>query len=550
MRGRAALLGVVLCVAAGVRLAHLRWMAEQPVSSYQFAWSEGDMAAHWEWAGRIAAGDLLGRDPYRPYTEWMRRIAPQETWVRWHGPGVFNKAPLYPYLLAGMRALLPERYAAIGLAHLAIGVLNAALVFALAARLFDLSTACVAGLGAALYGPSLLYESLLLRDPLAVTVSLLLVLALLRSADGAPRPWFVAGLAFALALLGRELVAPFAVLVGLWMWQRYRAERARLWRAGAAFAAGIAVGIAPLVARNLAVGAPPLALSALGVESIVYGHAADSAPAGFVVPSATADILHAAEGRLWPTVIGTLATYEGDWLRLLRNQALRAAAIVAARESADNVNWYLLAGRSPFLGLLPRWEHVLALGLVGVVLSRRRVRADDRIVLYYLALALAGLQLLPVIGRYRLVPAALLWVYGAVTLVVAARALGSRDWRRAGWPVAASAALVAASTSVLLPAGVFERCRPTDFILEAHAARARHDPDGVFGALRACLECAAEHAEGSSLPPELQDFARNYAALGRRHGRATEVAAVLERLARAYPGDPTITALLAPPPAE
>jgi len=47
-------------------------------------------------------------------------------------------------------------------------------------------------------------------------VSLVLLLALART-TAAPAGWALAGAAFALALLGRELVLPFGALVLVWM---------------------------------------------------------------------------------------------------------------------------------------------------------------------------------------------------------------------------------------------------------------------------------------------------------------------------------------------
>jgi hypothetical protein len=98
---RWAALLLVAGVALGVRIVHFRWMAAQPITTFQFAWPDGDMADHWQWAGRIVAGDWLSRDVPAPYPSWRRAIAPPETWERWHGRGVFYKAPLYPYVLAG-----------------------------------------------------------------------------------------------------------------------------------------------------------------------------------------------------------------------------------------------------------------------------------------------------------------------------------------------------------------------------------------------------------------------------------------------------------------
>jgi hypothetical protein len=534
---------LVLAVALGVRLVNLRWMAGQPISRFQVAWGESDMATHWHWAGRILEGDLLTREPYQPYPSWMQQIAPLETWNRWRGAHALNKAPLYPYLLAGMRALVGDGYGAIGLCHVALGVLDVALVFLLAARYFDGATALAAGLGAALYGPFLLYETLWLRDTLGVTVSLLLVLALGRCMTAAPGPWVLAGIAFAVTLLAREVVAPFGLLVAFWIWQRHRGHPSEIGRAFGAFLLGVAIGLAPLVARNLAAGAPPLALSAIGVENIVYGHAVDSAPAKFKVPAATAEILRAADGHVLATIRGTLATYDGDWMRLVRNEARRTAAVFSALEGSDNVNWYFFAERSPVLAYALRWEVVLALGLVGICLARRRIRGDDCVVLYYLVLSLAALQAVPVMGRYRIVPAAFLLVYAAVTVVTVARGLRSGAWRMPVAAAAASAALVFVSTRLLLAPDVHDRCRPSEYLTEVQVALARRDGDAALGMARRCLECVAAHADAPTMLPEFQGFARDFATLARQLGRDTDAAALLERLSAVYPDDPVLPAL-------
>jgi len=535
----------VLGVACAVRLASLRWMAAQPFSTFQFSWVESDMATHWEWAGRIVRGDLLTRDAYHPYPPWMQEIAPLESWIRWHGAHVFNKAPLYPYVLAGMRALVGDDYWRIGLCHLALGVLNVALVFLLAARYFDLATATTAGLGAALYGPTLLYETLLLRDPLGVTVSLLLLLALARCTTAARGPWTLAGAAFALALLARELVAPFGALVVFWAWQRFRGRREQLGRVLGAFAVGTALGLTPLVARNVAVGVSPFALSAIGVEGIVYGHAAGAAATDFTMPDAGPAILRAADGRLIATIRGTLASYGGDWLRLVRAEAVRTLAIFSGLEGSDNVNWYYFVERSPVLAWSLRYEFIVGFGLVGVWLARRRVRGDDRIVLYYLGVSLAALQFVPVIGRYRLVPAALLTIYGAVTVVAIVRALRARAWRVAALPAAASVALTVVSARLLLVPGVEEWCRTSEYVNTGQMALARRDQDAVYAVLRSCVDCVTRHADRDVMVPDYQIFAQDLVTMGRRLGRGADAIDALERLSAAYPRDRTLPRLLA-----
>jgi 4-amino-4-deoxy-L-arabinose transferase-like glycosyltransferase len=543
--GPVAALLLVLAVAVGVRVVNLRWMAAQPVSSHQFTWEESDMATHWRWAGRILAGDLLSRDPYQPYPSWMQKIAPLETWDRWHGPGVFIKAPLYPYVLAGMRAVVGDDYLAIGACHLALGVLNVALVFLLAARYFDTATATAAGLCAALYGPGLLYETLLLRDGLAVTVSLLLLLALSRCTTAARGPWLLAGLTFALALLARELVAPFAALVALWTWQRFGTHRRDWLGALGAFALGTLLGLLPLAARNLAVGAPLWALSAVGVEGIVYGHAVDTAPTEFRVPEATAEILRAADGRVGEAIRLTLATYHGDWKQLLRNEAARTAAIFSGLEGADNANWYYFAARSKLLAWSLRYEIVLGLGLVGLWLARARVRGDDRILLYFLGINLAALQFVPVIGRYRLVPTAVLFVYAGVTVAAVLRALRAGDWRGAMGPALASALVVIVSARLLLVPGVIERCRPSEYQVVAIRAAERQDAAAYVGALDEMLGCLVAYADRPALPPGFHPFAQEFVGVAARLGVAADGIAGLERLIAAYPGDPVLPRMLA-----
>jgi hypothetical protein len=534
---------VVVCVACAVRMVNLRWMLAQPMTVYQLQWREGDMAPLWEWSSVVLRGDVLGRTLAHPYTAWMERVAPPETWERWRGGrAVFFKAPLYPYALAATRWLVGDELARIGLCQLALGVLNCALVFLLALHFFDVATATAAGLAAALYGPSLLYESFILRDVLSVTVSLLLLLALSRCGAGAGR-WFAAGLLLALALLERELTLLFAPFVPVWAVQRLGIDRRAVTRALAACAGGAALGLLPLVARNVMVGAPPLALSAIGNENFVYGHAADGAPTGFTFPPSAVAILRQADGRLGDTVRLTIATYEGDWWRFVVHEAERLAAIFTSFEAADNVSWYYFADRSLLLRHLLRWEFVLALALPGLWLARR-YRSDDRLLLYFLASCLAGLQFTNVVGRYRLVPAAVLTIYAGVAARCLASDLGRRRWRTVAMTALGSTATLVVSAHLLRSYGAHLRSRPLEFVAAAHTYATRGEPERVYDELRGALESAYAGPDERRLQSGWVPLARAFAAEARALGRTDDAARVLRGVLATHDADPDLRELL------
>lgn len=536
-RRRWALAGV-LAVATLVRAVNVWWMADHPVTRFQTAWSESDTAIHWEWAGRIRDGDVLCRDGIRADTAWMRAIAPIETWDAWQGGApAFTKAPLYPYVLAVLRWLAGDRLTGVLVGQLVLGLLTVALTFALTDRLFGTRAATIAGLGAAVYGPSLLHETFLVRDCLAATTSLLLLWGLVRAADGGAVRWLVAGCLFALALLARELTILFAPFVVLWMVQRLRAEPATLGAALASFAGGAALGLLPLAARNVAVGMPPFALSSLGGYGIVLGHAVDAVPAGFMVPESAKTIFLEAQGRLWPTIRLTLTSYHGDWARLLYNEATRAAAIVASFEAGDNVSWYYFTNRWPLLRVALRWETVLALGVVGLWVARGRAKGDARILVYFLVAAALGLQYTSVVARYRLVPAAVLLVFAGVAVDWLVDAVRARRFDAAAFGVAAAVSVLLVSTSLLPDFSARYRYRPTEFIIAARGYLDRSEPARAYDEMRAALETAYADPSRHVLPEGYASLAAGLVRVGATLGRSADAATLLDLLRRTFDAD-------------
>ena len=60
-------------------------------------WAQSDMDTFLKVARQILSGDLLVREPYRPYHYWHMEVAPADTWNRWYSPHAFYQSPGYYY---------------------------------------------------------------------------------------------------------------------------------------------------------------------------------------------------------------------------------------------------------------------------------------------------------------------------------------------------------------------------------------------------------------------------------------------------------------------
>ena len=96
-------LALILVGTLGLRCLHLYDRLQSPLAHPEelTSMSSTDIAAFATWAKQIAAGDVLCRDTYHPYMDWMTQIAPLTTFERWWGgKEIYHQSPLYPYLLA------------------------------------------------------------------------------------------------------------------------------------------------------------------------------------------------------------------------------------------------------------------------------------------------------------------------------------------------------------------------------------------------------------------------------------------------------------------
>jgi 4-amino-4-deoxy-L-arabinose transferase-like glycosyltransferase len=410
----------ILASACLLRLAHFWAIADTaflriPLSA---AGSQSDQYAFWQWAQAILSGDLLGRNTYHPYFEWMKSMAPMETWHRWWGgKEIFQQAPLYPYWVAGLAVVSNNSVGFVIFVQLIAGALHPLVIFRLAERVFDARVGLVAAALTAFYGPFILHQGVLLRDWLPPLMEPLALVVLLGArASGRPVHWLLAGAALGVAVLAKESMLLFMPMVMLWLLVEYRGAWKRAAMSGAVLVLGLVLALSPLFFRNYMVGAPLFAISNRSAEGFIVGNAADAFPVGATVPASMKDILARSDGRVPALIRHTLGTYQGDWLKFVALQLFKLRALVDPLEVPNNVGLSYGLEISPALWFTLRYGIIFPIGIAGFFLSLRSWRRHLLLALYALS-TVGGLIAATILARYRLVLVPPLMIYGATGLV-------------------------------------------------------------------------------------------------------------------------------------
>jgi hypothetical protein len=342
------------------------------------------------------------------------------------------------------------------------------LLLALAWRWFGPLAGALAGLLATLYAPLLYFELLLLRETCLVFTALALMFAFDVAARGAARrAGFAVGLALGIATLLKTLFLAFGVGAAVLLGLRWRA-RGQPAGIGLTFLAlGVATALLPLLARNLAVGAPLLSIhSAAGPNLVLSNAYSPGAVVGGYRLRHMDDILGETGGAPLPTLVRTLGTYPSA-LAFLESVGGKLAASLHWYEEPDNSNFYLQRRYASVLRGLPiGFGLVGPLGLVGMVLAWRSRRgrgvaarspgspvADGVANLHWMVLVnLAVLVLFLVRDRFRLPLAAAMIPFAAYAAVELVRLAAARQWRVAV-PAAAAVVVLGAWIARPLPEG-------------------------------------------------------------------------------------------------
>lgn len=404
----------------------------------------------------VLMGDAQG------YHDWARRIAGGE----WIGGEVFYQAPLYPYFLGVIYAVIGEHPIAVRVIQALIGSGSCALIAMSGRRFFSPRVGLVAGLALAVYAPAVFFDTLIQKSVLD-TFFIALALWLISQLVDEPfrtRVWLGLGLAMGALSLTRENALVFIAVIVVWcLWpgavdrqpltaaplppppnrRRPRAAAAKpassmRWPAVSAFVIGLALVLLPVAIRNYAVGGGFfLTTSQFGPNFYIGNNARSdgtymSLRFGRGAPEyeridATELAEHALGRTLTPAEVSSywtdqaldfITTRPGDWLKLTGRKFLllwNASEMLdtESQESYAEWSWPLRAG-----GWFGHFGVLVPLALLGAWLAwpdRRRLA-----ILYGMTIAYAASVLLfYVFARYRLPLVPFLMLFAGVTLVSA-----------------------------------------------------------------------------------------------------------------------------------
>src|SRR5262249_32157351 len=152
-----------------------------------------------------------------------------------------------------------------------------------------------------------------------------------------------------------------------------------------------------------------------------------------------------------------------------------------------------------------------------------------------------------VIGRFRLVPAAVLLVYAGGAVAWMVRQVGARHWGGAACAGAAVGALIGRSAGVLARGEARQRCRAGAVLMAATSQDERAERGAALDELRAGLATAYRGPEQRTVPVDYVQLLQPLVVVAYELGRDAEARAELERLAHDYPADPTLRGMLAGP---
>lgn len=233
-------------------------MKAKPSEKYLFLWSIVGLAFILRLINTIAIGDdfyanfLSDASTYRL---WASKITAGSSYL---GPA-FPMGPLYPYFLALCLSVGFTFYSVLFLQAVfgAIVTLN---IYIITKRIFDRKAGLIAAFMAAVYGPFILYDGLLLSESLQLLLisSSLLLLIPEKGKRNKSIYYFLSGILIGLTALGRGTILIFPLFLSMYWFIKFLTERKkrnnRYLKQALLIIIGTVCGISPATVHNISNG--------------------------------------------------------------------------------------------------------------------------------------------------------------------------------------------------------------------------------------------------------------------------------------------------------
>ena len=377
------------------------------------------------WGREIASGDWFGRER-----------------------GVFYRDPLYAYLLGAVYSLAGHSLEVVRLIQAFFDSLACILLFFVGKRLFGISTGLVTALMAALYGPFVFHQNLIMKTS-ATIFFLAAFTAVALSALERPvvKRWFLAGMLLGLASLTRGNLLLFAPLTAVTFLAVSRRSTLKTHIVCILFfAIGLAVVLLPVAARNRVYGgAFVVTVPSVGIN-FYHGSNPSSGGVHSKIPG-----VQTIPGREWedsrrvasqragreltPTEVSDFWMREG--IRFIRNEPFKYLKLLSRKsllfwnhfEVPDVYNYYYFREMPSLLSVLAAFSFLGPLGIAGVALSLGRSKGA-RLMAGAMAAYMASVVFFYITSRYRLPLMVFLLPFSAFTVVSLWNALRARELKR------------------------------------------------------------------------------------------------------------------------
>jgi hypothetical protein len=497
--GRPVLFAAVLAavVVLGIRAGALVEREASPLALWHF-WTETDEYAAIASAGRIAAGNWRDVPAYRPYFSWQALYGTPEQWDEVVPRNVPYQGPAYPYFLAAARVAGPSQVLAVRLAQLLLAVLASSLLAAAAAAVLlrsgrtprlAIAAGTLAGVLHGTFGPLVFLDGFLYRDgPVAHLSALLLALPLLLPRPARARDAALVGAVAGVGALFKQTLLPLGLVAGAVVVLGAEAGKARK-RAAVALVAALLLVLAPLLARNAAVGAPLLAFDTRPLVGIPWANARGAD--GSVAPSPLLmDVLREAKGSTLRAAILTLGTWRDDPSGLAILMGRKLASAFNAAEIPDNASFFFFRERLQWLAPLPLFPWLLGPGVAGLAAASRRglFRKGEAVLAATAALVPLGACLLvSTTTRYRVGAAAPLALGVALLAGIAFGKVRERTAAPSALPWLGLAAVLTAQAFLPSPVRSWP-FRWVDTVVTATLTEARFSPEQGAEEIRQWLD--------------------------------------------------------------